>query len=469
MSASIGIVGAGITGLTCAYRLKEQGFDVHLYEASARPGGPIDTGVHEGFLVEYGPHTILDRTPALRELIESLGLESKRRDASSASKRRYIVRDGQVVALPSSLKEALTTSALSPAAKLRVFSEPFIAPHEGPDDESLASFVSRRLGQEVVDYLVDPFVGGTYAGDPAKLSAAASFPTLHRLESKHGSIFSGLFAKLLEAFEPGEEKREKRKTSLVSFDGGLADLVSALGDELEDQIHLETRVTKVHREANGWKVIYKKGRGNARRMHDAVVFTLPADRFAALELRDAAGQVCDLSPFASVPYAPISLVYLGYRRRDVEHPLDGLGMLVPGVENFHILGTLFISSMFPARAPKDHVSLATFIGGARHPHLCDENDETLFEIARMDLHRLLGVRGEPVFKKLIRYPRAIPQYNVGHGHFVEAAEAIESQNPGLYITGNWKDGIAVPALVEAADILAKTITIRTPLHRGGLR
>jgi protoporphyrinogen/coproporphyrinogen III oxidase len=466
MAASIGIVGAGITGLTCAFRLKQLGFDVHLYEASDRPGGPIGSGRHEGFLVEYGPHTILERTSALSELIADLGLDARRAEAAPAAKKRYIVRDGRPVALPMGPHQALSTGALSPLARLRVLAEPFIAPFAGPDEESLAQFVSRRLGREVLDYLVDPFVGGTYAGDPAQLSVRHSFPFLADLEADHGSIFAGLLATMRDRRKnKKQDKKAARKKghAIVSFDEGLGTLVASLASALDGSISTATTVTKLHRVPNGWKVIYKKGRGHSRRVHDAVVVTVPAPNLASMELRDAVGNVIPVDAFAAVPYAPISLVYLGYRRRDVEHPLDGLGMLIPGVENFHILGSLFISSMFPDRAPRDQVSLATFIGGARHPALCDEDDDTLVEIARMDLHRLLGARGEPTMKKVIRYDRAIPQYNIGHGRYIELAKGIEASHPGLYITGNWKDGIAVPALIEAGTNLAKTVAGRMDL------
>ncbi|MFU8804262.1 MAG: protoporphyrinogen oxidase [Bradymonadaceae bacterium] len=465
MSTSIGIVGAGITGLTCAFRLKQLGFDVHVYESASRPGGAIHSEEHEGFLLEYGPHTLLERTAGLAELIEDLGLGDMRTEASPAAKLRYIVRDGHPVALPSSPGQALTTGALSPAAKLRVLAEPFIAGSQGADgvEESLAEFITRRLGPEVLDYLVDSFVGGTYAGNPRLLSVKHSFPMLHDLEAAHGSIFSGMIARMRERRKNRTPRSPKPSHALVSFKGGLSTLIDRLATELEDELLLETTARKIHREANGWKIIYKKGRGHARRFHDTVILAIPADRVAKLDLRDAGGRFHDLSPLAAVPYAPVSLVHMGFRRRDIEHPCEGLGMLVPGVENFHILGTLFTSSMFPERAPAGHVSLATFIGGARHPALCNEDDDTLLEIARMDLHRLLGVRGAPVFKKLIRYPRAIPQYNVGHGHFLDLAEKIQRDHPGLYLTGNWKDGIAVPALVEAATRLANTVAGR---HHG---
>ncbi len=455
---SVAIIGAGIAGLTCALDLIERGFSVCIYEAADRVGGPIHTVNSDGYQIEQGPHTLLERTRNLERFIDRLGLNGERVEAAPIAKKRFVVRDGKPHALPSSAKEFVTTPIFSPAAKLRLFAEPFIGRpknkstdrHGDSNDESLASFVSRRLGPEILNYAIDPFVAGTYAGDPRSLSTQHAFPALHNLQNDHGSLFRGMAAK---GFGPKDPERTPH--TLLSFRGGMKTLIDALKNRVSDDLIIGAQVTQVEQTTDGtWQVTYQKKKRKSVHTHDAVVFTLPAHQLAKLNIIRASDgpiqQALDLDILNEIYYSPIALVSLGFRREDVGHPLDGLGMLVPRVENFHILGAMFNSSMFDDRAPAGHVNLTTFIGGARSPHLVDYDDETLIELARVDLHRLLKTSGLPTFVHVSRYEKAIPQYNVGYAKFLDHLTHLEDENPGLFFAGNYRDGIAVPALIDAA-------------------
>lgn len=450
---SVAIIGAGIAGLTCALELVERGFSVCIYEAARRVGGPIHSEQHGDYLVEQGPNTLLERTRSIQRFLDRLDISKERQEASSVAKKRFVVRDGQPLALPTSARAFATTPLLSPAAKLRLFAEPFIGKpnnrYGDAEDESLASFITRRLGPEILHYAVDPFVAGTYAGDPRYISTRHAFPALHDLQNDHGSLFRGMAKK---GFGPRDPERTPH--TLLSFNGGMKTLIDALEQKLADDIILSAEVTDVEQASDGtWQVAYQRKSRKSVHTHDAVVFALPAHRLAKLNVTTASEKpeprAVDLDFLSRIRYSPIAIVSLGFRREDVEHPLDGFGMLVPRVENFHILGTMFNSSMFKNRAPEGHVHLTTFIGGARSPQLVDLDDTALLELARVDLHRLLKTRGQPTFVNITRYSQAIPQFNVGYATFLDKIDQLEQTNPGLFFAGNYRDGIAVPALIDA--------------------
>ncbi len=446
MSNRIAICGAGIAGLTLAYQLRKAGHEVTLFEARDRPGGVIDTFERDGYQLESGPNTLLVRHREVQELIDELGLADQVVQASEAASTRYVVRDGKPRALPSSPKEALTTPLLSPAARLRVLLEPLIGRfHDDEIDETLAGFVERRLGPEVLAYLVDPFVGGIFAGNPANLSARHTFPTLVEFEESAGSIALGAIKLMLQGRKKEDEKVERR---LISFQKGMGTLVDALAAELGDHLRLSTPVRKLRRDDDEWRVIFDYGKTRRGQSFDAVVLATPAHILPTLEWENAAPPAPIIEELAHLPYAPCSVVSLGFSRDQVAHPLDGFGMLIPKVENFHILGSLFVSSMFDGRAPKDQVLLTAFVGGARQPQLATEDEQTLIEMASLDLGRLLDITGQPTFSHVTRWRRAIPQYEVGHGIYLDHLERLERELPGIFFAGNYRDGVGVPDIIR---------------------
>lgn len=462
---SIAIVGGGIAGLTLAWELGRRGHTVRVYEASERLGGPIHTMRAQGYTCELGPHTLLQRTESLGRFIDELGLRPHMIVAKRESARRLVVRDGRLVAVPQSAAEFVRTPLFSPQAKLRLLAEPIVGRFDADLDESLANFVKRRLGEEVLDYAVDPFVGGTYAGNPRVLSARHAFPVLSKLEQTYGSLARAGVDKVaqkvrsrLGAGGPPPPTDKPVPHTLFSFDGGAGMLIEALAAKVGDAAICGAAVERVSREGGQWRVSYRKSRRLQHKLHDAVIFTAPAHALARIEAIGTGGAPLSMNFLEKVDYPPVTIVTTGVRRQDIDHALDAFGYLIPRVENFHTLGTLFNSSMFPHMAPEGHVSLSTFVGGARQPENALKDDTTLIEFVRMDLRRLIGLRGYPSFVHIERYPTAIPQYEVGYDAILNGLSGIERREPGLYFAGNFRDGIAVPAVIEAARKRAETVS-----------
>jgi oxygen-dependent protoporphyrinogen oxidase len=421
----VAIVGAGISGLTAAFYLRQRGFPVTVFEASERVGGMIDTVCHCGYLTESGPNTIMTGSAAVPALIRDLGLESRRQVPSAAAAKRYIVRDGRLMALPMSPRGAITTGLLSWSAKLRVLAEPFVG-KSASEDESLAEFVERRLGREFLDYLLDPFVAGVFAGVPEQLSVRHAFPKMAALEANYGSLIKG-------AFLGAKERRLrnaplKSEPKMFSFDGGLRVLPDTLAERLEDAVRLKCPVDGMERSEDGWRLFSAAG----TETFGTVLFCSPAYRLLHID-----------AGFRQVYYPPIARIAFGFRGSQVAHPLDGFGALVPKKESLNILGVLFSSSMFENRAPKEHVLLTVFAGGARQPELLDETAGQIAKLALEDLRHLLGVTGAPAFVDSAKIERSIPQYTVGYGAVRNMMEAIEARSPGVFFAGSFRHGISV--------------------------
>lgn len=444
----VGVIGAGITGLSAALELRARGAQVTVYEASQKVGGVITTLQRDGFLVEAGP-TSLNSTPALEDLIDRLGLASRRVRPGSEAKRRYIVRDGVPVALPSGPGSLVASKALSASAKLRLLREPFVAAMRGGDDESVASLVRRRLGDEVLTYLVNPFVAGIYAGDPERLSARHALPLLFHAERRHGSLIVG---GMKEARARAGIVRQK---GITSFRDGLATLPEAMAGALGPRVRLGARVRRVAREGDGWRVHLERDGLNADHYHDAIVYAGAAHALGSLGF--PAEALPDLGPATQLRHPPISTLALGFARDQVAHALDGFGLLCPEVERRTVLGVLFSSSVFAGRAPDGQVLLTCFIGGERSPELGRMPLEALLPRVLEDLRQLLGVHGAASFVHLQQWPQAIPQYELGHEAVVNGASRVESALPGLYLTGQWRAGVALGDCIAQGQATAARI------------
>jgi len=436
---SVAIIGAGITGLTAAFYLRRQNIPVRVYEASPRVGGVIQSVRRDGYLAEFGPNTILETSPKIVALIRDAGLRTRKLYSNPKAKNRYVVRYKRPINMPESPFKFFATPLFTPSAKLRLLVEPFIrAPRDGRE-ESVAEFVLRRLGREFLDHAIDPLVAGIYAGDPYKLSVPQAFPKLHALEQRYGSLIKG---QILGAKERKQrDEIPKTLAPKVSFDLGLQVLPETLHARLGMDVRLNCTVTKLTQQVNGWMATFRHKDHEMRMEHAAVIYAGTAYRLA--EIQFVARHGIDPSPFAKIHYPPVASVVLGFRREDVEHPLDGFGMLIPKVEGFKILGTIFSSSLFPNRAPAGHVTLTSYIGGARAPELALKSEAELYDMTCADLRVLLGVKGKPAFQHYVLYPKAIPQYELGYGHYRDLLNAIETKAPGLFFAGHYRDGISV--------------------------
>jgi oxygen-dependent protoporphyrinogen oxidase len=456
----VAIVGGGITGLTAGAVLKGRGIGVTLFDAQDRPGGVIRTTQRDGFLAEHGPNSILLTSPVIMDLVRELGLAGRVSAPGDVAKNRSIVRRGKPVRLPLSPGSFPTTPLFSVPAKLRLLREPFIGRARADAEESLGEFVRRRLGREFLDYAINPFVAGVYAGDPERLSVRHSFPKLHALEQKHGSLIRGQIFGATERRKRSEVS--KNEAGMISFDGGLQVLIDALAARLGG-IRSRTTVGALRRDARGaWEVL--PDGGTAAGGFDAVLYAGTAYTLSRMPID---GGDAGLSGLAGIEYPPVTSLVLGFDRGRVGHPLDGFGVLVPEVEPFAILGALFSSSLFPGRAPEGCVAITCFLGGTRRPETAAGETGEVVETAMRDLARLLDVRGEPEFVHRSYYQRAIPQYNIGYGRHLDAMERAEREHPGLFIAGNFRDGISLGNSIVSGHDVALRILAR--LGDGGPR
>ncbi len=463
----VAIIGAGIAGLTAAFYLKRKGIPVTVYEASGRVGGVIQSLRRDGWLAEFGPNTLLETSPKIGQLVRDAGLQPRRLDPDPKAEARYVVRYRRPIAMPGSPLGFFTTKLFTAGAKLAVLREPFVPRRRDGVEESIAQFVVRRLNQEFLDQAIDALVAGIYAGDPHQLSLTHAFPKLKALEDNYGSLIKGQIFGARDRKKSGEVAKDRAPK--FSFDEGLQVLPDTLAAHLGDAVKLNTTVAKLAQTTDGWTLTLSEGRvtqaplpaneiggsqssplREIRVEHSAIIFCGTAYRLAELQMelgapvsdpariedgntpgrRPALQAKLDLSPFSEIPYPPVASVVLGFRREDVAHPCEGFGMLIPKIEGFKTLGTIFSSSLFPNRAPAGHLTLTSYIGGQRYPELALLPAEKLVALTCEDLRVLLGATGKPVFQHCVLYPKAIPQYNVGYGRFRGLMTEIESRAPG---------------------------------------
>ncbi|MBE0530136.1 MAG: protoporphyrinogen oxidase [Rhodospirillales bacterium] len=447
------VVGGGISGLSVAWFLHRRGCTVTVAEAAGRVGGTIVSDQRDGFLFERGPNTALQKPgrpeDALGRLIDGAALSPQLNVAAPAGKKRYILRHGRLWALPASPPAFVVTPAFSLAAKLRLLAEPFI--RRADQEETIAEFVKRRLGREFLNYAVDPFISGVYAGDPRELSAEAAVPRIHELEQEYGSLIRGAIALGKATKNAGMPAGRQ-----ISFAGGMATLPSALAAALPaGSVRTGRRATGLERRDGGWAVHFAdQGHGPQTETADALVLALPAPETAAL-VEPLAGEAARL--LRAIPYASVFSVALGYRREDVKHALDGFGFLIPRVEGVRTLGALFSSTLFADRAPPGHVLLTAFLGGRQDPQAMEMADKDVLTEIEVDLATTLGIRGKAALRHLTRWPQAIPQYPLGHLDRVATVDEFLAPFPDLYLRGNWRGGISVADCVRNGEALAERI------------
>lgn len=446
------VVGAGLSGLVAAHRAQCAGLQVRVIDAAPRAGGVIGSARRDDFLFERGPNSAMDTSPLIGELITELGLESELRWASAASNKRYVVRDGRLIPLPMSPGAFFATPLFSANAKLGLLAEVFKGPSDPALEESIAQFVRRRLGDEFLDYAIDPFVSGIYAGDPEQISVKAAFPKLHALEQRWGSLIRG---QILGARERRRAKETAKNTAKsFSFLGGMQVLTDALAKAVGG-VELQTRVTALERDPQGLYTVRADQQGQPvswRARH--VLLAMAAPAVAELVRPHAADAAAALD---AIGYAPVATVASAYRSADLRHPLDGFGCLLPGLEKRRVLGVLFNSSMFEGRAPQGHALLTTFIGGRRQPDLPGMAEEQIAALAHAEHGALLGTRADPLWQVVTRWPRAIPQYTLGHLTRVARAQVLEQALPGVHLCASWLGGVAVGDCVRNGHQVALAV------------
>lgn len=443
MTKKIGIIGGGISGLTAAFLLKNKGFDVTLFEKTETVGGNIRSVREEGFLIERGPNSLL-KSPRLVDLIESLGLQTEVLAAKDSAKKRYVLRDGKLKALPMSILKMATDDYFSAKAKMRLLKEPFVK-SKASETESVAGFFERRLGKEIVERAADPFIAGIYAGKPENLSIKSAFPRLYELEKNYGSLFLGML-------RSKTEKPPKDFPRTFSFKNGVQTLTDKLAENLGESVRTNAIVERIEKlENEKWRVVTD----SSEEIFDSLIISVPAESAANLiENLDANLSV----KLKEIYYPPVMLVYFGVKVASVGADLDGFGFLIPGAEKRKILGTVWNSAVFDLRAPNGFELLTTFVGGARNPEISEKSDEEIYETVYDELKDILNLREPPVFRRITRWRKAIPQYNVGYDKIETAIENFEHQTRGIFFCSNFYKGISVGDCVKNAYELADKFT-----------
>jgi oxygen-dependent protoporphyrinogen oxidase len=448
------IIGAGIAGLAAAWELRKRGVTSLVLERSSRAGGVIVTERNDGFVIDGGPDSLLVQKPAAVELAAELGLRD-RLVGMLPPRTAFVLRHGRLVPLPEASFLGLPTR-LGPFARSRLFSwagkarmatEVFRA-RAGRDDESIGSFIRRRFGNEAVDYLAEPLLAGIHAGDVEQLSVHALFPRLVALEQTRGSVLRGLRG---HAPRSPASDHQPGQGAFVSFPRGVAELpealVAALGSEA---IRYDTPVSQISGAAP-----YKLTLDTDAAIHARAIIVAAPAWAAARMLRSIDGTLARLCD--EIPYASTATAALGFTRRQISHPLKGAGFVVPRRERKTLTAGTWVSSKWPHRAPDEHVLLRGFVGGATDPHALDLDDSRLTMTVIDELRSLLGIRGEPLFARIFRWPRGTPQYVVGHMARVRAIEERLAQLPGLYVTGSGYRGTGIPDCIADARAVAARV------------
>lgn len=430
-SVDVAVVGGGITGLAAAHALAKRGTAFVLLDAAPRFGGVIRTETEGGFVLEAGPDALLAQKPDGIALCRELGLGDRLVPTNPEERRVFVLHRGRLHALPEGMMLAVPTR-LAPFVKSPLFSwygklrmglDLVIPGRRSDKDESIASFLRRRFGQESVDRLGEPLLAGIHAGDPEHLSIRATFPRFVEIERAHGSLIRGLMAAARAASGPPA-------TPFLSLRGGMSELVDALAAKLPpSSLRSGTPVRWIHRSGTSLAIVLGTGETLLAR---AVVLATPAPRSAPILEPLAPGPAGFL---ADVAFASTATILLGYRRADVAHDLAGYGFVVPRTEGLRTSAVTFVSTKLPDRAPEGHVLLRAFVGGVRDPNALKLDDETLVGDVISELVPLLGVSGAPVLRRVFRWPSATPQLDVGHLEKLAAVEAEVATIPGLFLAG----------------------------------
>jgi len=462
----VAIVGGGITGLAAAHealtRARELGrpVTVTVLERATRLGGHLMTERSGGFVLDAGADSWVAAKPHASALAREVGLEGSIIGTREGTRRYFVawqdrlhaVPEGLVLGVPTRVMPLLRTPLFSPLGKLRMMLEPLVPARrfEGDDDESIADFAVRRLGHEAADRLVAPLLGGISAGDASDLSVRAAFPQFIAMEREHGSLVRGTLA--AQRARAGTAPHGVGEGAFRSLDGGIEALAIAVAEHVRRSgaiLRIATGVEAIVRAGGTWHVDLE---GGERMVADAVILAVPASAAACLVRGTDVGAA---SALEAIRFGSTATVFLGYRRPDVAHPLDGVGFVVPRSLGRPILAGTWVSSKWPGRAPEGHVLLRAFFSLSQGP---ERTDDELVRLARDELRALMGLDASPVLTRVFRFDHASPQMRVGHlVHLRELKERLSRVAPGLRLAGGGYEGIGIPDSVRQGREAARAV------------
>ena len=452
------IIGGGISGLAAAHRVHElnPSIQVTLLEASSRLGGTIQTQYRDGFLLERGPDSFISDKPQAVALAKRLGLESQIIETNETYRRSFIVRNGRLrpvpdgfqLLAPSRMWPFIASDIFSFAGKMRMAADLFLPrkSSNGVNDESLASFVRRRLGEEALARMAQPMVGGIYTADPETLSLRATLPRFLDMEQEHRSL---ILAMLRQGRSQKTGTSGARYSLFLSFDKGMQVLVDAL-KQINADIRVRTRAQRITVD-QGWTITTDK---DEQFKADAVCLAVPAYVAASL-LSDVDTQLAE--KLRAIKYASTATINFGYRRTAIKHPLNGFGFVVPVIEKRSLIACTFSSVKFSGRAPDEHVLLRAFAGGALQPEIFALDEQEMTRRVESDLRELLGIREDPRFIEVAKWERSMPQYEVGHLDRVNEIDALVNKLPGLALAGNSYRGAGIPDCIRSGESAAHAL------------
>jgi oxygen-dependent protoporphyrinogen oxidase len=442
------IIGGGISGLASAWWLARSGLSVEVWEAKKRPGGKIMSVQQDGYLTERAASMVLNFRPEVAELVREAGLESaKTSRLPSAETRRYLLHRGHLKALPMRMGAMVTSPLWSLRGKLRLLAEPFIF-SSGRADETVSEFITRRLGNEILEKAMEPFIAGTLAADADQASAAAVLPRLTALEKRYGSIGVGVLANRI------LRKRTACTTDTFSFRGGMGTLAETLAKTPGINLRTGHTAEELIREPDGWQATATVPLGQRTVTAHHVIVATPAPAAAAL-VNSLDSELAEL--LRGIGYAALAVVHTGMDREAVAHALDGTGFLAPKGESATLTGNLWMSTLFPDRAPPGKVLLSSYLGGARAPHVADWNDERLVDEMLKTLRPLIGIKADPEMVRIDRHREALPAYHGAYQARMQAITARLQHIPGLHLEANYRGGVSVRDRLACGHAVANQI------------
>jgi len=451
-NAEVLIIGGGISGLSTAWWLAQQGIEVEVWEKASRPGGKINTERTDGYVTEQAASLLVNFHPEIDRMIREIGLADAKQ-SRGPNMKRYLVRNGSLTEVPMQFHHLARSALWSRKSKLRLLAEFLVPRHGGP--ESVSRFISRRLGREILETTMEPFVAGTLASDPDLADARTVLPRLTELERRYGSISAGMLINRI------IKRRRINQSESFSFSGGMEQLIDTLaaapGIQLRNSYELEGIDY-----ANGcWQLQAATPFGTQYRRVSHLVLSTPAPQTAKLLFQVDAALSALLS---GIDYASLSVLHLGFDRGQITHPLDGSGFLTPRREKLSFNGNLWMSSLFSGRTPAGKALLSSYVGGARHPERFEWSDTHITDAICADLKPLIGLRGSPEFERINRHPQALPLYHGDYrGRLCEISNCL-AKHPGLHLAANYIGGVSVRERIfqglKTAETIAATVQRR---------